>query len=184
MKYFLIETDEKNRIPYNINKNHVIDSRMLTKEKFGGLNMWNIVEMDLPMEVFFPDLICRPFIMVSDTMLKTILMYHPEIPYRVIKLWHKESGTNVSYYIPLLDEIECMSEQTQYNSIGNRIVRLVVDKERIGDAAAFRIRGYDKKCVVGRLDFVESILRRDVRGITLAEVEVIRDQAETYRRIF
>ena len=39
MEYFLIETDEKNRIPYNINKNHVIDSRMLTREKINRLGM-------------------------------------------------------------------------------------------------------------------------------------------------
>lgn len=29
----------------------------------------------------------------------------------------------------------------------------------IGEAAAFTIKGYDKSCIVGRLDFVESILR-------------------------
>ncbi len=181
MEYFLIETDEKNRIPYNINKNHVIDSRMLTREKINRLGMWNIVEMDLPMEAFFPDLICRPFIMVSDTILKTMLMYHPEISYRGIKLWHKESGTNASYFIPILDEIECLSEQTQYNSVGNRIVKPVLDKDRIGGAAVFRIRGFDKKCIAGRLDFVESVLRRGTGGIRMKEVEVIRDQLQPWQ---
>ncbi|MEY8268999.1 hypothetical protein AALA79_21930 [Lachnospiraceae bacterium 64-25] len=31
MKYFLIETGEGNRIPYNVNKNLAIDIRFLTK---------------------------------------------------------------------------------------------------------------------------------------------------------
>lgn len=35
MKYFLIGTDEKNRIPYNINKNRVVDVRTLTREGIG-----------------------------------------------------------------------------------------------------------------------------------------------------
>ena len=32
MKYFLIGTDEKNRNPYNINKNRALDIRKLTRE--------------------------------------------------------------------------------------------------------------------------------------------------------
>ncbi len=172
MKYFLIETDEKNRIPYNINKNRAIDLRLLTKEDIDRLSMWNVVEMELPMEVFFPDLICSPFVMVSDTIMKTILMYHPDILYRGIKLWHKESGTNASYFISILDEIECLSEETQYNSVGNRIEKPILSQKKIGEAAVFKISGYDKKCIVGRLDFVESILRRGIRGIRLKEVEI------------
>lgn len=54
MKYFLIGTDEKNRIPYNINKNRVVDVRTLTREGIGTLPMWNIIGMDLPDEGFFP----------------------------------------------------------------------------------------------------------------------------------
>lgn len=172
MKYFLMETNEKNRIPYNINKNRAIDIRMLTKEGINGLKMWNVVEMEIPMEVFFPDLICRPFVMVSDTIMQTIMMYDPEITYRGLKLWHRESGINASYFIPLLDEIECLSEQTRYNVTGNRIVEPMLSLDEIGDAAVFRIKDYDKSCIVGRLDFVESILRRGSRGIRLEEVEV------------
>ncbi len=172
MKYFLMETNEKNRIPYNINKNRAIDIRKLTKEGINGLKMWNVVEMEIPMEVFFPDLICRPFVMVSDIIMQTIMMYDPEITYRGLKLWHRESGINASYFIPLLDEIECLSEQTRYNVTGNRIVEPILNRKEIGDAAVFRIKDYDKSCIVGRLDFVESILRRGSRGIRLEEVEV------------
>ena len=167
-----METNEKNRIPYNINKNRAIDIRMLTKEGINGLKMWNVVEMEIPMEVFFPDLICRPFVMVSDIIMQTIMMYDPEITYRGLKLWHRESGINASYFIPLLDEIECLSEQTRYNVTGNRIIEPILSRDEIGDAAVFRIKDYDKSCIVGRLDFVESILRRGSRGIRLEEVEV------------
>lgn len=172
MKYFLMETNEKNRIPYNINKNRAIDIRMLTKEGINKLKMWNVVEMEIPMEVFFPDLLCRPFVMVSDIIMQTIMMYDPEVTYRGIKLWHRETGINASYFIPFLDEIECLSEQTQYNAAGNRIIRTILSRKKIGDAAVFRIKGYDKNCIVGRLDFLESILRRGSRGLRLEEVEV------------
>ena len=66
MKYFLIEMDEKNKNPYNINKNQVIDIRKLTRENLNSMPLWNIVEMDFPMEGFFPDVICSPFILLSE----------------------------------------------------------------------------------------------------------------------
>lgn len=172
MRYFLIETDEKNRIPYSINKSRTIDVRLLTTENFGKLPRWNIVEMDIPQEVFFPDVLCDPFLLFSEACIKTVMMYQPDILYTGIKLWNKGSGLNRTYFLPVLDELECMSDETQYNSVGNRIIRLVLDRGKIGQKVVFKTEGFDGKGFVGRLDFVESILRRGARGITLTEIEV------------
>ncbi|MBQ6887075.1 MAG: hypothetical protein IJN54_06145 [Lachnospiraceae bacterium] len=170
MKYFLIEMDEKNKNPYNINKNQVIDIRKLTRENLNSMPLWNIVEMDFPMEGFFPDVICSPFILLSEICMKTVMMYQPDVPYKGMKLWDKESGVNANYFLPILDEVDCMSDKTELNSVGNRIVKLVLDKEKIGTKVVFKIKGYDRKGIVGRMDFVESILRRDARGIKLEEI--------------
>ena len=137
MEYFLLETDEKNRIPYMINKNRAIDIRMLTKEKISQVPMWNLLEMDFPEEGFFPDLLCSPCILVSKCIMETIIMYHPDVPYKGVKLWNRKSGINATYSIPLLDEVECISDETQYNNIGNRIVKLVLDKEKFKPYAVF-----------------------------------------------
>lgn len=172
MKYFLIRTDEKNKIPYGINKNMAVDTRLLTKEKFGRLPVWNVVEMNFPREGFFPDLICSPFLLLSDVFMETVMMYQPGTPHKGIKLWDRNSGINETYSLAVLDELDCMSDETQYNSVGNRILRLVLDREKIGDKAVFKVKGHVSGGIVGRLDFVESILRRDVRGIRLVEIEV------------
>ncbi len=169
MKYFLIGTDEKNRIPYNINKNRVVDVRTLTREGIGTLPMWNIIGMDLPDEGFFPDLICSPFVLMSKNCIKTAAMYQTDIIYRGVKLWDKGSGVNRTYYLTILEELDCMSGQTQFNTVGNRVTRLVLDRDRIGGNAVFRIKGYNRSCIAGRLDFVESLLRRGIEGITLDE---------------
>ena len=170
MKYFLIEMDEKNKNPYNSNKNQVIDIRKLTRENLNSMPLWNIVEMDFPMEGFFPDVICSPFILLSEICMKTVMRYQPDVPYKGMKLWDKESGVNANYFLPILDEVDCMSDKTELNSVGNRIVKLVLDKEKIGTKVVFKIKGYDRKGIVGRMDFVESILRRDARGIKLEEI--------------
>ena len=172
MKYFLIETNEKNRIPYNINKNHAIDIRMLNRSDFDGLPMWNIVEMDFPREGFFPDMICSPFLLLSEVYFKTVMMYQPDVPFKGIKLWNKESGINVTYMLVILDGLECMSDKTQFNSVGNRILKLVLNKEKVDTEAVFRFKECDKNGIIGRMDFVESILRRGVKGIKLTEIEV------------
>ena len=172
MKYFLIETDEKNRIPYNINKNHAIDVRMLTREEFDGLPTWNIVEMDFPREGFFPDMICTPFLSLSEIYLKTIKLYQPDILFKGIKLWNRESGINATYILTILDETECMADTTQFNSVGNRILKLVLNKEKVASKAVFRFKRCDINGIIGRMDFVESLLRRGVKGIKLTEIEV------------
>ncbi len=104
------------------------------------------------------------YLMMSDVCIKTAVMYQKEIVYKGIKLWNRESGINVTYYAAILEELECMSDQTQYNSVGNRIVRLVLDADKIGSNVVFKIKGYDGAGFIGRLDFVESILRRDSVG--------------------
>lgn len=167
MEYFLIETNEKNKIPYKINKNRAIDIRMLTRERICQLPMWNMMEMDFPMEGFFPDILCSPCILVSKCVMETIIMYQPDVPYKGVKLWNRESGANATYSMPILDEVECISDETLYNNIGNRIVKLVLDREKIKPYAVFRINGYKRNCIVGRMDFVESILRRGAVGIKL-----------------
>ena len=59
--------------------------------------MWNIIGMDLPDEGFFPDLICSPFVLMSENCIKTAAMYQPDIIYRGVKLWDKGSGVNRTY---------------------------------------------------------------------------------------
>lgn len=172
MKYFLIETGEGNRIPYNVNKNRAIDIRFLTKERISKLSSWNVLEMNFPMEGIFPDLICSPCIMVSRCFMETALMYHPGIPRIGVKLWDKESGVNATYFLPIFEEIECLSNQCKYNSIGNRLTELVLEEERIDTYVTFRIKDFERNCIVGRLDFVESLLRRGIQGIKLTEVKL------------
>ena len=92
-------------------------------------------------------MLCWPLVLVSKGFMETTVMYDPDIPYRSVKLWDRKSGMNGTYFIPILEEIECISERTTYNTVGNRIAELVSD-------------------------FVESLLRRKIRGIRLEKVRM------------
>ena len=66
-----------------------------------------------------------------------------------------------------------MSEKTQRSAMGNRIINLVLNEEKIGANTVFRIKGCDKSCIAARLDVVESLLRRGIQGITIEEVQLV-----------
>lgn len=127
--------------------------------------------MDIPMEVFFPDILFDPCILVSRICMETILMYRSDIRYKSIKLLHHDTRRCETYFVPLLQEVRCISDRTQYNNIGNRIIKLVLEAEKIREMIVFRIAGYNGKCVIGREDFIESILRRGIRVISFEEIE-------------
>lgn len=176
MKYYMLTQEEGNHIPYNINSNRGVDIRWINPDDINKIGRKNIMSMDIPMDVFFPDMLFDPCILVSKMCMKTILMYWSHIRYKSVKLLHLDTRTHATYFIPLLDEVDCISDRTQYNNIGNRIIKLVLAADKIGKTVVFRIAGYDQKYMIGREDFVESILRRGARGIRFEEIETDGNQ--------
>lgn len=172
MKYYEITQEEGNCIPYGINSNREIDIRWLNPENIDKIGRKNILSMNLPREAFFPDMLFDPCILVSRTFMETILMYQEGIIYRSFKLLHFDTRKHVTYFCPLLEEVSCLSEKTQYNNTGNRIIKLILEADKIQEKAAFKVDGYHGRYMIGREDFVESILRRGACGICFEEVEI------------
>ena len=170
MKYYFLETDERNKIPYAINKNHAFDIRHVTKEGLAQFPRWNMTEMIFPQEGFFPDILCRPCLLLSETCIDVLMMYEVDASHRGIKLWDREKGISVTYFLTAMEEVDCISEETTYNRTGNRIEHLVLDKEKIGNRVAFTVKGHKRNGFIARLDYVESILRREARGIRFEEI--------------
>ena len=83
MKYYFLETDERNKIPYAINKNHAFDIRHVTKEGLAQFPRWNMTEMIFPQEGFFPDILCRPCLLLSETCIDVLMMYEVDASYDV-----------------------------------------------------------------------------------------------------
>lgn len=172
MKYYEITQEEGNRIPYHINSNRGVDIRWLNTDDIGRIGRKNIVSMDLPADVFFPDMLFEPCILVSQICMETILMYQGDVVYKSFKLLHHDTRKHATYFCPLLDEMPCLSERAQHNNVGNRIIKLILEADKIQEKAVFRVAGYHEQYMIGREDFVESILRRGARGICFEEVEI------------
>lgn len=62
----MVETDKKNHIPYGINANRAVDIRYANRQQAYKIPNCCVVDMKMPMEYFFPDILAEPFLMVSD----------------------------------------------------------------------------------------------------------------------
>ena len=171
MKYFLIETNKRNHIPYAINVNRAVDIRYANREMAYKIPNCCVVDMKTPMEVFFPDIIIEPFLMVSEEVADVIEMYAPETIFKTIYLLETKTEISCTYFMPFVEEIDCLSDKTKMNRGKTELLEIVLRKEAVENKAIFRVAGYTHTYLIGRMDFLESILRRGIRGIKLTDLE-------------
>ncbi len=172
MKYFLIETDRNNHIPYSVNRNRVIDIRYANQKDAHRIPNCCVMDMQVPDEVFFPDIIASPIVLVGQDLAAAVEMYAPGTVFKTIYLLHYESGVSRTYFMPVLREVECLSEKTVKSYGGADLLQIVLRKKEVENEAIFRIAGYFHPYIIGRMDFVESIMRRGTKGIVLKELEI------------
>lgn len=120
----------------------------------------------------FTSIVDKPFPMISTTVREVFDMYEPHIIYKEIVLLDQKYERAEVYYLPILEEVECLNEKSEYNMDRSIIEKGIIDYEKTEDKAIFRLKGFDHYYMVGRLDLVESILKRNVRGIGLKELGV------------
>ncbi len=173
MEYFLVETDKKNRIPYGINVNRAVDIRYANRNMAYKIPNCCVVDMKTPMEVFFPDILTEPFLMVSEEAAQVIEMYEPETVFKTIYLLETESELHATYFMPFVEEVECLSEQTKRSRGGTELYEIVLRKDVVAGKTVFRIAGFTHPHLIVRLDALESMLRRDISGIRLKELSMV-----------
>ncbi len=71
--------------------------------------------------------------------------------------------------------MDCLSEQSKFNTDRNMIKKAVIDVSKIGDKKVFSLAGVQGFHIVGRRDFIESVLCRDIRGLMLLPIETINE---------
>jgi len=173
MKYFLVQTDAGNHIPYAVNVSRAVDIRYAKRDSAYKIPNACVVDMKLPREVFFPEIFIEPFLMVNGLAADVIEMYAPKTIFKTIYLLEAESETCADYSMPFVEEIDCLSEKTRMNNSKTELLEIVLRKDAVQGKQIFRIAGYTHVYLIGGEAFIESLLRRGVYGIKLTELEVI-----------
>ncbi len=75
--------------------------------------------------------------------------------------------------MPFVEEVDCLSEQTKRSRGGTELLEIVLREEAVVGKPVFRIARFTHVYLIVRLDALESMLRRRVRGITIKELDVV-----------
>lgn len=175
MRYFLLEEDKNyaNRAhPYKWAK--IIRPDILYNKLYAKLPKRMILEIEPNKKVEFVDMLTVPFIMVSEKIRKMITIFEPNMQYKEIILLDKENGNAEVYYLPVLDEVNCLGKNTKFNLDHSVIEKPILCKEKVGDKSIFRLTEGPGNCCVIRMDLLECILRRDAYGFKIIEPEYER----------
>ena len=100
--------------------------------------------------------------------------FEADLIFKDVVLIHKESLVQYRYIQVLMEEIDGVSSRSEYYPNGE-VKRLVLDPKKIKNYHLFLLKGRYRRDPIVSLPLAESLLRRNVTGICLEEVEVDGD---------
>lgn len=173
MKFYILGTDAAySNYPKLKNWFGKIDSRYFNIQNAHRIANRQLFMIHESENTFFTSIIDTPFPLITEEVKNVFDLYEPNIIYKQIVLLDSKYEKAEVYYLPILEEVECLNEKSEYNLDKSIIKKGIIDYEKTEGKAIFRLKGFDHYYMVGRLDLVESILKRNVKGIGLTELEV------------
>ena len=176
-KYYLISQQPGlHPLPRTIDWNKGVDKTFLTENlSYKQPTISSVlVENSNTIEIIYPDILFIDFIPVfSEKAIEVLKIYEPAMTIKHVNLIEGAGEDIKPYHIPILKEVDCLSEKTIFKC-GRQIDKGVLIKKNIPDFSIFKIAGeIDKDSVIVRADFAESFLKRRLKGITLMNLEVV-----------
>ena len=151
LPYFYIKENLENMRGIRIYTSENIPSNIDTlNERFYEMPREFVLEIEKTKEFIFPDLMMNVYPLISERFREVLLLFDIEIFVKRVVLIDKESREIQSYYLLYTENLL----NTDFNNFF-RVVR--EENENIG--------------FIVNLDFVESLIRRGVKGIEFVEVE-------------
>lgn len=124
-------------------------------------------------KIVTPDILLSPVFMVTKIARSIINLYEPNIVFKevILSVFNKEIQER-TYYLPLLHNMDCLSDSSEYAPYHSRLIRIVLKREKVGDKAIFSFIDNGKQYIIMRLDLVETLLSRDVHGFNIQSVDI------------
>jgi len=174
MKYFLLKTDAKYSSPQLIDWYGKVNPKHIHKGVSYAIPRRQIIYVESNPNICFTDVISSPIFLVSPMVRDIMKMYEPQIVFKEIILLDQKNRLTQLYLLPIFEEILCLSSKSILNLDHSVIKKAVLLEEAVTGKHIFRIEDVNNTYVVADLDFVESILRRGAKGITLTELDMDR----------
>ena len=170
MKFFLLDADERIKQPYFLNWY----KEMYPKQQA----VWDIPRINsfavsLSSDADFMDIVSYPYFMLSKAFTSLVQMYDETISFKFAVLHDQKNKRHMTYCIPQLQIIDCLSHESSLNRDGSVLHRAVLHKETVRDRTLFQIGGVKNRYVAASLELVESAFRREVLGLRIQEAELV-----------
>lgn len=173
MDYFLLKQDEEyTNTPILLdvfNKMDVRNINLLKAHKIEDVLIFNIKCND---DAEFLDILDRNLFLVSEKIKKVIEKYDSGILFKTIHLIDIHDEKQENYYMPIFEDIECLSDKAELNLNKTVVKKIVLDEKKIRGKKIFKIKESSKTLVVVRLDVAEYLLRRELKGVCLKKLEI------------
>ena len=151
LPYFYIKENFENTRGIRIYTSKDIPRNIDTiNERFYEMPREFVLEIEKTKEFIFPDLMMNVYPLISERFREVLLLFDIEIFVKRVVLIDKESREMQSYYLLYTENL--------LNTDFNNFFRTVREEDE-------NIR------FIVNLDFAESLIRRDVKGIEFVEVE-------------
>lgn len=174
MDYFLLKQDKRYKnVPVLKDVQKSIDFRNINLLNAHKIEDVTTLYVNGDENTSYLDVLDDKLYLISEDLQEILQKYAPAAIFKMVFLIDFDHDQQGNYYLPIFEEVEALSEESEFNLDKSVIKKLVLDAEKIKGKKIFKIKESDKTLIVVRLDVAESILRRDFEGICLERVEAI-----------
>lgn len=180
MKYFeLQDNPDLKYAPRIKNWYDKFDTRNITLEKYPDLPQHQLFILDSTSKIIFTDFILFPFLLVSPAVMDIIQMYKELCFYRDVILLDQVGGESKLYYLPVFNETSKLRVVEKGDKLlEDSLFNLLYEKVYF-DKNIFWVNDSKKRHTIISLDLAESMLKRNITGLGIKEVELFVKREET-----
>ena len=108
--------------------------------------------------------------------MEVVTLYEPPVISKQIILLDMETPQRETYYLPILKQVHCLAEGSEWNLDKSVLTRGVIDLEAIGDTSIFQLADMKNIYTVIRMDVLESMLKRGARGVGITPLQIAKGE--------
>ncbi|SFA80060.1 imm11 family protein [Clostridium frigidicarnis] len=171
MDYFLLKQDTRYvNVPQLIDVHKNINIKDINLSTCDNISDTVILNVKADKDSAFLDILDKPLFLMSDDLKNIIEKYDANIYFKTIPLIDLQHERQKNYCLPIFEELDALSEESEFNMDRSVIKKIVLDSKKIKGKKIFKIKNEFKTLIVVRLDVAESILRRGFTGIKLEKL--------------
>lgn len=173
MRYYWIKED-KNYTPAPQIKNWfgAFDIRKLKPGYYKEIPKRMLFYIERNPNTIFTDILVFPFFLVSEKIKDCLQLFEPNLEFKEFILLDRSNRKAQEYFLPQLSELSCLTKNSQFNLDHSKLNYIELNPEEIKEKAIFTLAEVKSRYVIARLDVIESMLRRNAKGLCIEEVDV------------